>query len=206
MRCTVLGDILMQKSTNDLLLSLIVLSAIAALLLYNFTKPFLTSKEEISSPITTSKVEIPKLVLSDAEWKQRLTPLQFEIMRQGKSEPAFSGKYVAFSENGTYLCSACALPLFSSVDKSLEKTGWPTFTKPIDGKNIILKKESSFLGDGKIIVYCALCDSHLGHIEDNANKPREPLFSINSAALNFIPAPASPQAPSQVPSTQSIGK
>lgn len=183
----------MQKSTNDLLLSIIVLSAIAALLLYNFSKHFFTSKEEIISPVTTEKSAIQKLILSDAEWKARLSPLQYEVMRKGENEPAYSGKYDTFSENGSYNCSACSLPLFSSIDKYDAKMGWPTFTKPIDEKNVILKKESSFLGNALINVFCARCDSHLGHILSDPAKPKEMQYSINSIALNFIPAQGTAQ-------------
>lgn len=185
----------MQKSNNDMLLSLIVLAAIACLLLYNFINPFFSSTQNDSTSSKKEKIEMTQFVLTEAEWKKHLTPLQYEVMRKGASEPAFSGKYYDFKEKGTYNCAACSLPLFSSADKFDAKTGWASFTKPINESNVWNKKNVWLFWSNNEEVFCSRCDSFLGHVFHDGPPPTSTRYSINSIALNFVAE--KPEVPTQ---------
>jgi peptide-methionine (R)-S-oxide reductase len=123
-----------------------------------------------------------KVVLSDAAWRKRLTPEQYNILRQEGTERAFSGRYAESKEKGTYVCGGCGLPLFTSDTKFDSGTGWPSFFKPI-GNNVWLRRDTS-LGEVRTEVLCSRCNGHLGHVFDDA--PQTPTglrFCMNSDAL-----------------------
>lgn len=175
----------MEKQTSDMKLSLIVLAAIACLFLFKIITPLMESppKAEVENHIPPKPIE--KITHSDAEWRKLLTGEQYMIMRQDDTEAAFSGQFVNFNENGTYLCAGCSLPLFSSQDKFNSKIGWATFTQPIEPQNIIHKKEG-FWGAEKVAAYCARCDSHIGEVLMNGTPPTGKLYAVNSVALTFL--------------------
>jgi len=128
-----------------------------------------------------------KINKSLEEWKKELSPEQFRVMFQKGTEPAFSGKYNDFWEEGIYFCAACGTPLFKSADKYDHQTGWPSFKESFSETNLEYHDDLS-LGTHRIEVRCAVCGAHLGHLFYDGPAPSGKHYCINSVALNFKPA------------------
>jgi peptide-methionine (R)-S-oxide reductase len=126
----------------------------------------------------------PKLEKSDAEWREELAPDQYEVLRRGATEPAFTGRYVDVKDDGVYRCAGCGAELFSSGTKFESGTGWPSFTDPMDRENVELREDRSH-GMIRTEVLCANCGGHLGHVFPDGPGPTGERFCINSCALNF---------------------
>jgi peptide-methionine (R)-S-oxide reductase len=125
-----------------------------------------------------------KLTKSEEEWRQQLTPEQYEILRRKGTEPPFTGDYVYSKETGMYRCAACGNDLFSSNTKFDSGTGWPSFTEPAGAANVELRPDDSH-GMRRTEVACARCGSHLGHVFDDGPQPTGQRFCINSLALDL---------------------
>jgi len=118
-------------------------------------------------------------------WKEKLTEEQYRIMRQGGTEPPFSGKYVDHHEYGMYACAACGNALFASDTKFESGSGWPSFSDVLSKGNVELKSDTSH-GMTRTEVTCANCGSHLGHVFDDGPSDKTGLrYCINSACLDF---------------------
>lgn len=125
--------------------------------------------------------------MPDSEWREKLTPEQFHILREKGTERAFTGKYDKFYEDGEYYCAGCGAKLFESDAKYNSGCGWPAFTRPSDGGAVAEHRDTSH-GMIRTEVTCANCDGHLGHVFPDGPRDQGGLrYCINSGAIAFEP-------------------
>jgi peptide-methionine (R)-S-oxide reductase len=131
------------------------------------------------------KVTVPRVVRSDAEWKQKLTPISFEVTRRAGTERAYTGSTWNNHDHGFYRCICCDNAVFSSETKFESGTGWPSFWQPIAKENIVEIRDVS-VGMERTAVSCRECDAHLGHVFDDGPRPTGLRYCMNSAAMRFV--------------------
>lgn len=132
-------------------------------------------------------IELPKVELSAEEWKNRLTPEQYRVLRSSGTERPFCGLLLDNKVAGVYCCAGCGLPLFSSESKFHSGTGWPSFFSPIAEENVAQREDESH-GMIRVEINCARCDGHLGHVFDDGPRPTGLRFCLNSESLKFTPS------------------
>jgi peptide-methionine (R)-S-oxide reductase len=130
-------------------------------------------------------VRVPERVeKSEEEWRRELTPERYAVCREGGTERAFTGEYWSCKDPGVYRCAACGLELFGSEAKYDSGTGWPSFSAPVDARNVRTEVDRS-LGTVRTEVLCAACDSHLGHVFDDGPEPTGQRYCMNSLSLEL---------------------
>jgi peptide-methionine (R)-S-oxide reductase len=133
---------------------------------------------------TQNQADRPKVVKSEREWREALSPEQYEVLRGKGTERPFTGRYVHEKRSGMYRCAACGEELFSSETKFDSGTGWPSFTEPADRAKVELLDDYSF-GMHRIEVNCAACGGHLGHVFPDGPGVTGERYCINSCSLEL---------------------
>jgi peptide-methionine (R)-S-oxide reductase len=129
----------------------------------------------------------PEMELSDEQWRQRLSPDQYEVLRRRGTEPAWSGKYLHVDEKGVFRCAACGTPLFSTDAKFDSGSGWPSFDRAIAAGTVEERPDDSH-GMVRTEIVCTHCGGHLGHIFPDGPTETGLRYCVNSLALEFEPS------------------
>jgi peptide-methionine (R)-S-oxide reductase len=140
----------------------------------------------VATVLERERMSDAEVVKSEQQWREQLTPEQYEILRRAGTEAPFTGEYVYNKDSGMYRCAGCGADLFASDTKFESGTGWPSFTEPALAAAVELRADNS-LFMRRTEVRCRRCGGHLGHVFDDGPGPEGQRYCINSAALAFAP-------------------
>ncbi len=144
-----------------------------------------TSKQSASKNMSNlSNDTTNKVVKTEEEWKQVLSPEQYRVIREKGTEAPFSGKFYLHNEKGVYVCAACGAELFTSETKFDAGCGWPSFFEAIDSSRVVYTRDTSH-GMIRTEITCAKCGGHLGHVFDDGPKPTGLRYCVNSLSIDF---------------------
>jgi len=129
-----------------------------------------------------------EVMLTDAQWRAKLSPEAYQVLRHGGTERPFTSPLLKEHRKGVFNCAGCALPLFASSTKFESGTGWPSFWAPL--RNAVLTSDDRTLGMDRTEVHCRRCGGHLGHVFDDGPKPTGLRYCMDGVALSFTPAKA----------------
>jgi len=129
-------------------------------------------------------IAMDHITLSETEWRKKLSPEAYHVLREAGTERAFTGRYDNNKADGIYRCGGCALPLFDSADKYDSGSGWPSFTQPISPEHVVEHSDVSH-GMVRTEARCARCDGHLGHVFPDGPPPTGLRYCMNSLSLDF---------------------
>jgi peptide methionine sulfoxide reductase msrA/msrB len=160
------------------------ITILVVLTAYLSLKPSFKKESTENQLHTGEQTMIKKIKKTEKEWKEILTPEQYQVMRKRGTERAFTGKYNDHYEKGVYVCAGCGTPLFSSETKYDHGSGWPSFTAPVKESHIDYFDDLSHFMH-RTETRCAVCGAHLGHVFDDGPAPTGKHYCINSASLNF---------------------
>ncbi len=150
------------------------------------SRSFMIDWKQVNKYISNGNPEPPRRVeKTDEEWRQQLTPKQYEVARRHGTEQPFTGEYCEAHQPGLYACICCGTELFNSEEKFESHSGWPSFTEPVQ-ENVIKYVEDLSHGMQRIEVLCNVCDAHLGHVFPDGPPPTGLRYCVNSASLRLV--------------------
>ncbi len=142
--------------------------------------------EEPAKPQATAATSTQKVVKTEAEWRELLSPMQYKVLREKGTERAFTGEYWDNKADGVYVCAGCELPLYDSKAKFKSGTGWPSYWAAVSPDAVASESDNSWIMT-RTELLCSRCGGHLGHVFDDGPEPTGKRHCINSASLKFVP-------------------